>query len=102
MSPRHEQDHPGAPEFTNPACRDMPFETFFGPHQAEKDHARKTRIAKAKTVCGTCNYQTPCLEFALETGAHGIWGGTTLHERNRIIAQAENQRQLRVAARRTQ
>ena len=61
------------------ACRSADPDLFFpisdsGPalEQAEK----------AKAICATCRVRRECLAFALQTGQiHGIWGGTTEHER---------------------
>ena len=40
------------------------------------------QAAKAKEICATCRVQRECLAFALRTRqVHGIWGGTTEHER---------------------
>lgn len=35
----------------------------------------------AKAVCNGCPVKAPCLEHAVNTGAVGIWGGTTDAER---------------------
>ena len=39
----------------------------------------------AKAICAACPARTPCLTYALETGAHGVWGGTTTQERGRML-----------------
>ena len=39
---------------------------------------------KAKRICMECPVKGPCLEFALKHSEHGVWGGTTDRERNRI------------------
>lgn len=45
----------------------------------------------AKAVCARCPVSAPCLEFAMETersdGRHGVYGGTTPSERDRISAE---------------
>lgn len=50
-------------------------------------HAGTARdVRRAKAVCATCPYQRACLEYAIEHREnHGIWGGTTVRERRRII-----------------
>ncbi|MFG3287227.1 WhiB family transcriptional regulator [Streptomyces sp. NPDC048179] len=50
---------------------------------------------EAKQVCATCSVMAECLEFAMETGQQGVWGGTNDEERRRL---RKNQR--RAAARR--
>lgn len=51
-----------------------------------------TRVAKV--ICRQCPVSGPCLEYALEMealpdtiGRHGVYGGTTTHERD-LIARA--------------
>ena len=66
----------------NAACRDSDPDLFFpigttGPALEQ--------IAKAKAICGECEVQTECLEFALETNQdQGVWGGTSEEERRKI------------------
>jgi len=41
--------------------------------------------ASALDVCGRCEVRTACLEYALDKAImHGIWGGTTPSERERM------------------
>lgn len=41
----------------------------------------------AKRFCKQCPVRVECLEYALDAEeSHGIWGGTTVRERDRIIA----------------
>jgi WhiB family redox-sensing transcriptional regulator len=64
------------------ACRDIDPEIFFpigatGPALAQ--------IQAAQAICGTCNVQKDCLEWALETGQDaGIWGGMTEDDRREM------------------
>jgi len=39
------------------------------------------QAAAAKQVCSRCPVRDPCLIWALETGADGVWGGLTEDER---------------------
>jgi WhiB family redox-sensing transcriptional regulator len=61
------------------ACRSADPDLFFpisdsGPAREE--------AAKARAICATCQVRRECLAFALRTEqVHGIWGGTTEHER---------------------
>lgn len=44
--------------------------------------------AKAKAICHTCPVKGQCLEFAIEHDeVHGIWGGTSGRERERLRRQ---------------
>ncbi len=64
------------------ACRDTSPELFFpigttGPAIEQ--------IAQAKAVCRTCEAQSACLEFALQTNQDsGVWGGTSEEERRKL------------------
>ncbi len=43
------------------------------------------RLEAAKTACGRCRVQAPCLEYALSwPEKHGIWGGTSERERREL------------------
>ena len=37
-----------------------------------------------KKICGSCDFQSDCLEYALRTNSFGIWGGTLEVERRRM------------------
>lgn len=41
-------------------------------------------INKAKSFCSDCPVIKECLEYALTSGEHGIWGGTNEKEREDI------------------
>jgi hypothetical protein len=38
----------------------------------------------AKKICKSCMWVNECLTYALYNGVQGVWGGTTLAERDRI------------------
>ena len=43
------------------------------------------QIQSAKAVCGECDAQSDCLEFALATNQDsGVWGGTSEEERRKL------------------
>jgi WhiB family redox-sensing transcriptional regulator len=51
--------------------------------------AKGGSTAAAKRVCGSCDIQAACLEWALATGErHGIWGGLSDTERRRLTRAA--------------
>jgi WhiB family transcriptional regulator, redox-sensing transcriptional regulator len=64
------------------ACRDTDPDLFFpigttGPAIEQID--------AAKAVCGNCQAQESCLEFALATNQEsGVWGGTSEEERRKL------------------
>jgi WhiB family redox-sensing transcriptional regulator len=51
----------------------------------------------AKAYCGRCPVRSKCLEFAQDNAVYGIWGGTTVQERQRI--RRREQRAARARAR---
>jgi WhiB family transcriptional regulator, redox-sensing transcriptional regulator len=69
---------PTPPPFVEDAlCAQTDPEAFF-PEQGASTRA-------AKTICGSCQVVEQCLEYAFATNQqHGIWGGLTTFERNRV------------------
>jgi WhiB family transcriptional regulator, redox-sensing transcriptional regulator len=63
---------------THGACRDEDPELFF---PIATTGAAHPQIGEAKAVCFRCAVRMQCLSYAMETGQHGIWGGTTSEER---------------------
>lgn len=60
------------PDLTTGACRGR---TDLDWHP--DGHTPAELIRDAITLCRGCALRNPCLEYALTTGQHGIWGGTT-------------------------
>lgn len=58
---------------------------------------RGSSTRKAKAICGECQVQIECLDFALDNGERfGIWGGLSERERRRV--RHERSRRTAVAA----
>jgi WhiB family redox-sensing transcriptional regulator len=69
------------------ACRAHPIEMFFSP-EGERGLARVSREAAAKVVCRSCPVLLACQGHALRTREpHGIWGGLSGQERQRLLDQ---------------
>ena len=69
----------------NAACRGMAITTFYHPW-AERDQARKDRIAAAKAICRDCPAINKCRDHALRVREpYGIWGGLSEEDRARIL-----------------
>lgn len=67
-------------------CRDTSVEVFFAPER-ERSRERAKREAKARAICRHCPVLTECRAFALGAEeAHGIWGGLSEDERERLRA----------------
>ena len=59
------------------ACREHPEITWFpGPGSSGLD---------AMAVCNRCLVQAECLRYALDHDLEGIWGGTTVRQRRRLV-----------------
>jgi WhiB family redox-sensing transcriptional regulator len=71
------------------ACLELDPELFFpvgekGAAVAQMEHAR--------AICRACPVRTQCLQLALQLDAqHGMWGGMTPLERNRIRRRVNKQ-----------
>jgi len=52
-------------------------------------------VEAAQRICEECPVKAPCLEYALANRiAHGVWGGASERERQRILRQRKmSQRQ---------
>ena len=63
------------------SCRDTDPDLFF---PVGTTGPAIEQIASAKAVCGECDAQTDCLEFALATNQDsGVWGATSEEERRK-------------------
>ena len=66
----------------NAACRDTDPDLFF---PVGTTGPAVEQIDSAKQVCGACEAQQLCLEFALATNQDsGVWGGMSEDERRRL------------------
>ena len=66
------------------ACRSADPDLFF---PISDSGPAVEQAVTAKAICATCRVRRECLAFALRTGQiHGIWGGTTEHERTGLTA----------------
>lgn len=65
-----------------PPCSGADPEAYF----PEKGNSGSTlrEVQMAKSICKTCPYQAPCLDWAVNNHELGIWGGTTERERRTI------------------
>lgn len=68
------------------ACRNTHPETFF-PRRLGLDHPE---VQDAIAICAGCPVRQQCLEYAMTLEAHtvyrhGIYGGLTPHQRNKLV-----------------
>ena len=69
------------------ACANLDTELFFSPNtdEFEETKPKPADYRQAKAICKTCEWQTPCLSWALsEPMVMGVWGGTSERERSRM------------------
>lgn len=62
------------------ACRGMGPDRFF----PAAGHSSRDGL----DVCQTCPVTAECLDAALDTGAVGVWGNTTQHDRRKLRRRA--------------
>jgi WhiB family redox-sensing transcriptional regulator len=64
------------------ACRHVDPDLFF---PVGNTGPAVEQIESAKAVCGQCDAQPACLEFALATNQEaGVWGGSSEEERRKL------------------
>lgn len=56
--------------------------------------ASRAREREAKAICEGCPVRDACLDWALEHGEAGIWGGTTTRERPKVRRIRRSHREL--------
>jgi WhiB family transcriptional regulator, redox-sensing transcriptional regulator len=70
------------------ACKGLTH--LFFPAPAERPQARDRREAAARMVCGSCQVNHICQQFARSNHEYGFWGGESEDERHaagfRLIA----------------
>lgn len=76
------------------ACRDAEPELFF------PDTRTETEAARTRAWCSACPVRTACLEYAMDHGEYGIWGG--LSEQERRLEHRRRQRRESMARSRAQ
>ncbi|MDH4146481.1 MAG: WhiB family transcriptional regulator [Acidimicrobiia bacterium] len=54
---------------------------LFFPAPGEREPARRSREAAARSLCGSCPVQDACAEYARRHLEHGFWGNESEDER---------------------
>ena len=62
-----------------PACVGIDVEVFF----TEDKGGTYANLDYVKKVCNTCPVRVQCHTYAIDNLVQGIWGGTTMEERNK-------------------
>jgi len=66
-----------------PNCRSVDPNTFFTPENS----STYGDIVTLKRICGNCEIQKQCLDYALKHEVMGFWSSTTEYERKKIRKQ---------------
>lgn len=64
---------------STPPCAKGDPDLYF-PDQGDPDRQRHLAV----TLCASCPFTAPCLEYALQHNVSGIWAGTSRHERKEM------------------
>lgn len=78
-------------EYEEPNCAEVGVDIFFN---IDKDDPRASQLnqheyALAKKICDACDHKFECAEWGVENELHGMWGGLTPQDRNRIRKSKE-------------
>lgn len=76
-----------------PPCATTDPEIFF-PEKGARGQDQYT-VNSARKICGSCEYKTECLAWAVEHNEMGIWGGMTAQQRRPLVTafnKAKNQK----------
>lgn len=63
------------------ACAGVDTEVFYEPDERMKRIDRIIRENAAKRICAQCPIKPKCMNYAINRGELGIWGGLTEKER---------------------
>lgn len=70
------------PNLGRALCREIGIEFFF-PEDGKRGNGNETYVL-ARKICANCPVREECLEWGIQHESHGMWGGTTPHERKLI------------------
>lgn len=72
--------------FENPPCASVNnLEIFFAKDPDEPGYTNSdSEYREAKKVCMGCQYRIECAEWGIKHEIHGLWGGLTPRERQRM------------------
>lgn len=70
----------------NGACIGYPTDWWFPEKHAKGERARD--VLMAKEICAECHVKQECLDYAISAvEQHGVWGGYSTEEREKIARQ---------------
>lgn len=72
-------------EFDQPLCAQVGAELFFQDDRDDKKAGMsEIDYNAAKRICNSCVHQTECAEWGIQHEVHGVWGGLTPQDREKI------------------
>lgn len=60
------------------ACKGVDLDVFFPSDDTGRDYEQ------ARSYCNRCPVRMQCIEYALDTGSEGIWGGVNINRQTRL------------------
>ena len=74
-----------APDPEQASCRNTDNPEIFFP----EDVISLRKSSEAAQECASCPVRDACFLYGVKTKSYGIWGGTTLHQRELIVSQVK-------------
>lgn len=73
-------------DFEDPLCAEVGVEIFFN---VDKDDSKILHVplgeySMARKICEKCVHKIECAQWGIENETHGVWGGLSPNERNKI------------------
>jgi WhiB family redox-sensing transcriptional regulator len=73
------------PVFENADCASLDVNIFFAKDPDEPGYRNAdSEYTEAKKICIGCNYRVECADWGIKNEIHGMWGGMSPRERQKI------------------
>jgi hypothetical protein len=77
-------------EYERPLCQEVPWDLFY-PEVPEKE--MYSVYLDARKVCNLCEHRDECAEWGITYEIHGMWGGLTPVQREKIRSKRKVKRE---------
>ena len=71
-------------QYEAPSCATIGGDFWFPDNESGIPGASAVDANFAKKICNRCPHRRECAEWGIKNEAHGIWGGLTIRDRQRI------------------
>jgi hypothetical protein len=71
-------------KYEAPSCATIGGDFWFPDNESGIPGASTVDAIFAKNICNRCPHRRECAEWGIKNEAHGIWGGLTIRDRQRI------------------